>query len=33
MDLAKSVSGPQKKLWDGGPWRLGFGYATPSRLS
>jgi len=26
MDLAKSVSGPQKRLWDGGPWRLGFGY-------
>ncbi len=29
MDLAKDVSGPQKKLWQGGPWRLGFGYDAP----
>ncbi|WOE74096.1 glutamine-hydrolyzing carbamoyl-phosphate synthase small subunit [Alterisphingorhabdus coralli] len=27
MDLAKQVTGDQAKLWDGGAWRLGHGYA------
>jgi carbamoyl-phosphate synthase small subunit len=32
MDLAKEVSAATHFGWEGGVWRLGFGYQSPSRL-